>query len=179
MYYHGSKNPDIKELTIDKSNDGYVWLIENFACAVAYAGSGVRFWAVDSSGKPALREVCEDCVKKMYKGVKCYIYCIADQDVGEYERCDYKGRKIIRLTHNVKVTNVIKIDDAYEEIMRLYKDGEIKICFWNDRPETERQEDQKRVKAALCGDMSLKKKERPEDYATLIKLFPDTELKEM
>ena len=180
MYYHGSRNGDIKELTLDKSNDGYVWLIENYAFAVVYGGCSVRFWAANKqNNKPIVREVCEDSLEKMYKGVKCYVYCVDDEDVGEYEQYDYKGRKSIRLKHNVKVKNRIVIEDAYEEIMRLYKAGELEIRFWENRDETERMKDQKNVIDLLCKDMRMNYEKYPEDYAVLVKLFPETKLKEL
>lgn len=180
MYYHGSRNGDIKELTIAKSNDGYVWLIEDYCFAVLYAGSSVRFWACNKdNGRLIIREMCEHGLEKMYKGVKCYIYCIEDENVGEFERYDYKGRKSIRTTHDVKVDKRIVIDDAYDEIMRLYNEGELELQLWDKRDKREREEDQKKVKDLLCKDMRLNYEKYPEDYDVLVRLFPDTALKEL
>lgn len=180
MYYHGSRNGEIKELTLEKSHDGYVWLAEDYCFAVLYAGNSVRFWGINrNNGKLRIRELCENGLEKMYKGVKCYIYCVEDENVGEFERYDYKGRKSIRVQHDVKIDKRIVIDDAYDEIMRLYNEGRLELLLWNERDEKEREEDRQRTLAQLCKDMKENHEKYPEDYATLIKIFPETELKEI
>lgn len=46
-YYHGSRVKNLKKLTLDKSNDGYVWLAESYEFAVMYGANSIRFWKVN------------------------------------------------------------------------------------------------------------------------------------
>ncbi|MBQ8615527.1 MAG: hypothetical protein IJ415_03065, partial [Clostridia bacterium] len=113
-YYHGSPNGNLTKLTTKKSVDGYVWLAEDYCFALMYAANHTRFWAVDKeTGKLIIREVKPNSLELMYKNKPCYIYSV--KNVGEFERYDHKGRKSIRLDHDVEINEKEFIPDAYEK----------------------------------------------------------------
>lgn len=70
-YYHGSRSKDLKRLTLENSNDGYVWLAEQYEFAVLYAGNSLRFWDYNfDTNKLIIREIAENCFERLYKGVE-------------------------------------------------------------------------------------------------------------
>ena len=117
-FYHGTDNPDLKILTTDFANEGYVFLTKSYPFAVLYGGSSVRFWAFNKeTGKLVIREVCEDGLKKMYKGKTFYIYTTEDiEQVEEYEYC---GAKNYKTKQNVKLESKETVVDAYDKIINL------------------------------------------------------------
>ncbi len=93
-YYHGSRNGGLKELSLDKSVDGYVWLAEQYEFAILYGANSTRFWCYNNeTNKLVIREVCEDSLEKMYKGKECYIYSATK--VGDYERLTIWDEKLL------------------------------------------------------------------------------------
>ena len=178
VYYHGSPNGDIKELTTEQSNDGYVWLAEDYSFALLYAGSPIRFWAVDKeTGKLIIREVKPGSLELMYKNKLCYIYSISN--VGDFEQYNFKGRKSIRLNHNVKIENKEVIPDAYDKIMELYKENKLIIRWWNSLTEEEQQVERNNVIKTFKPVMQDEFNRFPEEYKLLTELFEELKLENL
>ena len=165
-YYHGSPNGNLNELTTEKSNDGYIWLAEDFCFALLYAGCPIRFWAVDKeTGKLIIREVKEGSLKLMYKNKPCYIYSFTN--VGEFEQYNHKGRKSIRLSHNLKTENKEYIPDAYEKILELEKQNKLIIRKWNTLTKEEQIAEKQRIIETFKPVMQDEFNRFPEEYELL------------
>ncbi len=176
-YYHGSRVKDLKMLSLDKSNDGYVWLAESYEFAVLYGANAVRFWKVnENNGKLIIREVAENCLEKMYKGKECYIY--SAEDVGEFEQANHLGRKSIKLKHDVNLKLEEHIVDAYDKIMRLYREGRIEIWFWKDYSEDRKRKETDSLIKTFGPVMQDEHDRFPEEYDLLTDLCPELKLKD-
>lgn len=177
-YYHGSPKSDLKELTIERSNDGYVWLAENYEYAVLYGGCPVRFWRVNkTNGKLVIFEVAKDSLLRMYKGKKCYIY--STENVGEFEQFDYIGRKSIRLTHDVEIKLDEVVLDVYEKIIELYNKGIIEIDFWDNYTEEKKTKIRQNIINKFSPAMEIEKRMFPEEYEIITDLIPELKLENL
>ena len=174
-YYHGSPNGNLTELKTQKSNDGYIWLAEDYCFALLYAGNPVRFWAVDKeSGRLIIREVQPNSLELMYKNKPCYIYSISN--VGEFEQYNFKGRKSIRLNYDVKIEEKEFIPDAYEKMLELEKQGILILRRWNDLT-LEQQEDEKASIIRTFKPVMQEEFNRfPDEYKLLTELFEELKL---
>lgn len=174
-YYHGSRNGDLKKLTTEKSNDGYIWLAEDYCFAVLYAGNGVRFWAVDEkTGKLKIREVQPGSLELMYKNKPCYIYSI--ENVGEFEQYNHRGRKSIRLNHDVEIREKEFIPDTYEKIMQLEKEGRLLIDRYCDNTKEQQQKSRENIINTFKPHMQVEHDKFPEEYELLTTLFEELKL---
>lgn len=171
-FYHGSDNPNIKELSMNYANHGAVYLTKRYEIALFYAACSVRFWNYDKENdKLIIREVCKDSLKKMYQGKQCYIY--TTEDIADFEEYKHMGCKNYRTYQNVKLESKETIVDAYEKIMELYNKGELKLCLWEDYNEEQKQKQKERIKSTICSDMVLNYTKYRKDYDILVKLFPE------
>ena len=174
-YYHGSRDGNIKKLTTQKSNDGYVWLAEDYCFVVLYAGNQTRFWAVDeNTGKLIVREVQPGSLELMYKNKPCYIYSV--ENVGDFEQYDRKGRKSIRLNHDVDVAEKEFIPDAYEKITQLEKEGRLIVRRWNTLTLEQQEEEKERIIKVFAPHMQTEFDKFPEEYKLLTTLFEELKL---
>lgn len=139
-YYHGSKNGNLTELTTEKANHNGIYFAEDYCFAVMYAGNGLRFWAVDKpTGKLIVREVGENALELLYKNQPCYIYKVKEEDLGCFNRADFKGRKSVVVTHNVKLSEKEFIPDCLEKLYELEKQCKLIIRRWNELSTEEQQ----------------------------------------
>ena len=172
-YYHGSKNGNLTELMVEKSNDGYVYLTPNYGAAVLYGACPVRFWNWhQTKNKLIIREVAKDGFKTMYKGVSFYIY--STDDIGEHEISNVNGRPAVKMKHDVKLKEKEFVPDAYEKIMELYQKGEIILWFWDKYTEEEKQKCVDGLHKTFNENVMRDEKARfPEEYELLTKLRPE------
>ena len=68
--------------------------------------------------------------------------------------------------------------DAYEKIMELYNAGELELLFWKDASKEYKERTTNDIINRLCADMKLNYTNYRKDYDILVKLFPQTALKE-
>ncbi len=176
-YYHGSRNGNLHELSLAKSNDGYVYLTPDYGAAVLYGACPLRFWNYNlKENKLIIREIAKDGFKTMYKGVPFYIYSTGD--IGEFEECNSRGRKAVRMKHDVKLKEKEFVPDAYEKIMELYKKGEIILWFWDKYTDEEKQICVDSLHKTFNEDVMRDEKARfPEEYQLFIKMRPEMEVK--
>ena len=67
-YYHGSRNGNLTELTVEKSNDGYVYLTPDYSFAVMYGACPLRFWDFHVVKKKLIiREIAKMVLKPCIK----------------------------------------------------------------------------------------------------------------
>lgn len=177
-YYHGSRTKNLKMLTLDKSNDGYVWLAEQYEFAVLYGASPVRFWGFNKqTNKLVIREICESCFEKMYKNKKFYIYSATE--VGEFEQSDHLGRKSIRCKHDVKLNLEETVEDAYKKIMELYTTGKIELRFWGNYTLEEKEKEKNRIIKTFSPVMQEEHDKFPEEYKLLTEMVPELKLENL
>ena len=175
-YYHGSQNGNLTELTVEKSNDGYVYLTPDYSAAVLYGACSLRFWDFDvKANKLIIKEIAKDSFKTMYKGVPFYIY--STDDIGEFEESDVRGRKAFRMKHDVKLKEKEFVPDAYEKIMELYNKGELILHFWDDYTEEEKQQKIESLHRVFTKEVMLDEKTRFRDeYELFIKIRPEMKI---
>ena len=177
-YYHGSRSKDLKRLTLENSNDGYVWLAEQYEFAVLYAGNSLRFWDYNfDTDKLIIREIAENCFERLYKGVECYIY--SAEDVGEYERSDRHGRRSIRCQHDVDLTLYEYIPDVYEKIMQLYREGKIELRFWHNYSPEEQEREKNSIIRKFAPTMQEEHDRFPDEYRLLTSLIPELKIENL
>lgn len=177
-YYHGSRAKNLKKLSLDKSNDGYVWLTEQYEFALLYAGSTIRFWNYNfDTNKLIIREVGEDCFKKLYKGVTCYIYSATD--VGEFENSSHLGRRSIRCKHDVDLTLYEVIPDAYDKIMELYEKGIIELHFWKDYSNEEKENIINSTIKSFAPNIEIEYEKFRDEYELLTSIRPELKLENL
>jgi len=174
-FYHGSDNGNLIKLTVEKSNDGYIYLTPMYPFAVLYAGNSTRFWTFDKEKqKLVIREVCKDSLKKMYKGRKCYIY--STDEISDYEESEYLGRKTFRTKKDVVLKEKEVINDAYDKIMEMYEKGEIILQFWDKLTEEQKQKERDGVVKKFSPHMKEFYLKYRKDYDELTNLFPEMSL---
>ena len=174
-YYHGSRVKGLKKLSLEKSNDGYVWLAEQYEFALMYGANSLRFWDYNNkTQKLIIREIAPNCFEKLYKGRECYIY--SAKDVGEFEQSNHLGRRSIRCKHDVELQLEEYIPDAYEKIMKLYRDGVIELKFWKDYSPEEQSNEIKNLVTKFTPIMQIEFDKFRDEYNLLVDLRPELKL---
>jgi hypothetical protein len=152
MYYHASQVANIKELKPNISNHGIsqiyfsskrentlVYLsnaIEKYCKESAFQYDGIwQKWAsYGFYGSDILRleEYYPNAIYETYKGVSGYIYSMKSLN-------DFKELKDIPNAYvtreMVEVESQEYIEDAYDEIMKMYQEGKIDIVRYEDLPD--------------------------------------------
>lgn len=148
-FYHGSPVRDIKIIQPHRSNHGESWVylstkrentvvylsnaIEKFHKENHLKNEGSFYkWAsygFNKEGILVLEEYYPNATEETYKGVEGFIYCAEDVE-------DYSLQKDIPFaavsSKPIKVTSFEYIPDAYEELLRLEKNGEIIISRYEE-----------------------------------------------
>ncbi|MDC7242883.1 MAG: hypothetical protein PQJ44_02755 [Sphaerochaetaceae bacterium] len=152
MYYHGSKTSGIKELQPNFSMHGekYVYLTTNRAVALVYTVNAIeRFYednklekpeefqpwysyGFDKEKLPVFDEYYPNAVKETYKGKSGFIYiCEEPKDFSNPTNI-YCA---IVTKSSVKTIKEEYIEDVYEEILKLEKQGLCKIRRFEEAKE--------------------------------------------
>lgn len=139
--YHGSDNGNIKKLQPRLSNHGkpLVYLIGNRALAVMYAynpfprPNGFFTYGFDKNGKPYYDEYFDHQLEKLYKGKSGYLYIVDDENLNIKPLNQIQGAYVSEET--ITVGKPIFIDDIYKELLKLEKEGLIKINWFHDAKE--------------------------------------------
>lgn len=167
-YYHGSSNGELTKLTLNKSNDGYIYLTPDYATAVFYGGAPIRFWAWNNqTQKLVVREMCKNCLKKLYKGKSCYVY--ATENVVKFKTDNYKGRPAIKLAHDVTLEEKEFIPDVYKKLLQLERSGELEIFRWKNHTKQQKLNEIEGIKLLINKTDPQK---YPQDWQLLCTLYP-------
>ena len=149
MYYHASRNPDIKILEPRISNHNIpliyfstkrenvlVYLsnaIEKFCKETGFVHNGKwHKWATygfEADGILRIDEYYPNAIEDTYKGVSGYIY-FADNVVGD--SCSINICDAVSTSNPVLVSGVEFVEDAYLEILKAAETGLIKIRRYED-----------------------------------------------
>ena len=140
--YHGSDNGDIKELKpiLSNHNKPYVYLITNKALAVMYAynalprPNGFFTYGFNKDGTPYYDEYFEGQLEKLYKGKSGYLYEFESEKLNVVTLPQIKGAYVSEEV--VKTNTPIFIEDIYEEMLKLEKEGLITINRYNEASES-------------------------------------------
>lgn len=176
-FYHGSRNPNLKELNLEHYS-GKIYLTDKYELAFMYAASPLRFWNFDREiDMVTFREIAKNGFKTQFQGKKAYIYTC---EIEEFE----KDEKNIS-GHNYKVYKPVKlqgspeiIDDCYEKLISLEKQGRVCLERWEDKTDDEQKEAQRKIIEAFSPFMEKDRIEHPEEYKLIITLLPELEIKE-
>lgn len=155
MYYHASKIKDLKVLKPHVSMHGKHWVyfsdkMENVLVYLSNAVEKFIFkkykrplneykkWATygfTQDGIIRLEEYYPNALEDTFKGIKAYIYTVNDlSDVNTIN--DIKN--VFVVTEEIKVDGCIEIEDAYDEILKLEKQGKIAIQRYEETSEKKR-----------------------------------------
>ena len=167
-YYHGSKNGELKQLTLEKSNDGYIYLTSNYAAAVFYGGAPIRFWSWNKQKQIFIvREMCRGGLKKLYKGVSCWLYLT--ENVGEFENDYYMGCPSIKMKHSVDLPEKEFVPDVYKKFLELEKQGQLEIFWWKQHTKQQKEKAVENVKFLISKTDPQK---YPDDWKALQSIYP-------
>lgn len=173
IYYHGTRQNNLKFLDPEKSVDGYAYLTSNLIYAIYFGGAPLTNWDLNKETKKLyIREICKDYLKILYYGVKEFIY-VNDGEITNFEKWDFRGRNSIRTRDNVKVKKFLTTNNVYKKLIDLRDEGKIEIEFWQDMDKDTQNSIYEQNKEALCADIQKTKNEYPELYEVLVKIFPD------
>lgn len=182
--YHGSRNGDLNELTVDfktnrKNEEGKVFLTDSYACAVMYGSCSLRFYCyIEEKDVLVIQEKAPNGLRKMYSGHGCYIYSVDVENAEKYQNHPIKNH-IYTVNENVKLENKEIVEDCYQKLLELEKEKALKIVRWEDLNE----EEQKRCKSNFINKfkphMKLEKQKFPEEYKLLVSLYRELEVEDM
>lgn len=79
IFYHGSKNPDLKLLEKEHSRDGYVYATTDKLVSLTYAARSFPNLFSTQNGEICFFELAPNLFEKMTKGKSCYIYRLEDK----------------------------------------------------------------------------------------------------
>lgn len=175
-YYHGSRNEFLRELTTDHY-DGKLYVTDSYPMAVMYAGCSLRNWKYDRENDLLiLYEVTDKAFEKMYKGRKCYIYTCEIEDAVKDE--GNISNHTFKVNHNVLLNDEKEvIDDVYEKILSLEKEGKIKLYYFSDFSKEEQDIRRQRAINNWKPHMQNEFDNYREEYELLVNLFPELDLK--
>lgn len=175
-YYHGSKNPCLKELTTDHYG-GKLYVTDSYEMALLYAGCSLRSWNYDRENDILyIIEMGKDAFKKMYKGKTCYIYTCdiddASKDNGNISSHTYT------VNHNVILNEEREIiQDVYAKFLELEKDNKIKIIRWEDFSKEEQENRKRKTIERWLPHMENERIKFPDEYKLLIDIIPELKIK--
>ncbi len=137
IFYHGSKNPDLKLLEKNHSRDGFVYATTDKLVALTYAARSFPNLFTTQNGKIYFFELAPNLFEKMTKGKCCYIYTLEDKGfspvVQKNQKCAHQN--CYCTANDVKITSREEITDAYDELLRYQKQGEFIVCRHCDIPD--------------------------------------------
>lgn len=174
-YYHGSRNGNLKELTTSHYG-GKLYVTDSYPMAIMYAGCSLRNWNYDKENDVLiLYEVTDNAFKKMYKGKKCYIYTCDIEDAVKDER--NISNHTFTVSHNVELNEEKEvIEDVFEKILSLEKDGKIKLFYFNDFSKEDQEKRKQRTISIWEPHMQNEYDNYREEYNLLVDLFPELDL---
>ncbi len=132
-FYHGSKLEGLKQLEVNKTNHGSIYLTTSRLVALTYAVRGFPNLFISKDGKEVFLEIKPNLFKNMFDKKKAYIYHV--------ESGNYKVAKTNQQTsrdncyisdRNVKIISCEKIDNAFEELNKYVASGELKLMRFEE-----------------------------------------------
>lgn len=171
MYYHGSNNSDLKLLKLSHSEDNKVYVTSNKLVALVYASREyINLFSMNKETKCVkFFEYKPNLFKTLYKGKVGYIYIVEDKEYKKVEQSDKCSMlDAYCINEDVKIMDLIKIDDVYEELKKYEKSGEFQLIKYEDMDE----------KSISVIKFNLKKvieknKNNSDFYSYIIKYFSD------
>lgn len=136
--YHVSTVPNLKLLEPRVSTHGkaYVYATTNLEFALFFRGTesagdfdgmyGIK------DGIPFFYEAYKGALQRRFEGAKCYIYEV-DPSTFEKNKTSFKGEVV-----SEKPVNIIsckEIDDLYQHLLMLNKNGKMQLHFYEDTKE--------------------------------------------
>lgn len=175
-FYHGTNNPNLKELTIDHYM-GKLYVTDSYKMALMYAACPLRNWNYNKEKDLLiLNEVNENAFNIMYKGKVCYIYTCEVEDAIKDETNISNHTYIVK--HNVTLNKEKEVIlDAYERILELEKTGQIKLNRWENYSDEAKKINKERTINHWKPYMQNELENFPYEYELLIKIFPELEIK--
>ena len=139
-FYHGSKNPNIIELTTNHSKDGFVYATSNRLVALTYAARSFPNLFSSENGKEVFNEIKPNLFRKMVEGKSGFIYTLEDKKFEPITQ-SYKCGHIdcFRIKTNVKVVKKEFIEDFYKEFKKYIKNGEFIVKSYESFSEEKRE----------------------------------------
>lgn len=140
-YYHGSMIADISTLEarskLHNSEETVIYLTDSIPYSLLYIWDSrhnelnskyVTGWIKD--GVVYYEEQFSNQLETFYKGVSGYVYCINESK--NIQRLNNRDG-LFYSTKNVAVAEAIKVDDVYEEMLRLEAEGKFAVLRFNEQ----------------------------------------------
>ena len=129
VLYHVSHVPDLKVLEPKVSSHGkaYVYATSNLPLALLFGsyksmGDFDGTYGVLPDGRPFFYEAYPDAFKRRFVDCSCYIYEVENKGFKE-NKTSFSAEVVNE--HPVQVVKCKKIDNLYEELMKLVKEKKI------------------------------------------------------
>lgn len=147
MFYHGSLNPNITELTTNHSKDGYVYVTSSRLVALTYVARSFPNLFFSKNEKEVFWELKEGLFETMVKGKSGYIYTLEDKLYENIPQNNYCGHQhCLRVKENVKVSDREFVEDVYSELLIYAQKGEFEIIRFETIPEEIREREANRIR---------------------------------
>lgn len=170
QFYHGSREKNLKFLSMQKANHNKIYLTDNYFLALLYAASSIRNWRMQND-KVVFRETAENGFKILYKNQPCFIY--KTEDIYDAEKTEHSSNSVYTVEHDVKLTKCEFIPDVYQKILQEAKAKNIIIERYADYNEQEKESIKKNILQTFTPEIMKAEKERFHDeYKLLLKLYP-------
>ena len=137
IFYHGSPNDNITELSIDYSN-GKIYFTSSRLVALTYLPRAYPNMFRTDKNLEIYEEIVDGLFENATKGQSGYIYTIETDDFFELEQGPTCGHKhCFYSSKNAKILQKEKIEDVYQELLKYIKTGEFKIV----KPDSDRKKE--------------------------------------
>ena len=169
-FFHGSRDENLTELVTTHSR-GKVYLTDSYAFAFLYGACSLRLWGWDEEhDRPIFREVGKDCFKIQFQNAKCYIYeCQTDE---AEKQTNHSSGHVFVLHKNIKVRKIEVIEDAYQKLLQLEKEGKVTCQHWEDYSKEQQKEVAEEFYEQFAPIIEDEKKMFPEEYELMVKICP-------
>lgn len=138
--YHVSTIPDLKILEPHVSTHGkaYVYATSNLYFSLFFGGKescgdfdGIYGLRLDKN-RPYFYEAYEGALERRFDGAVCYIYEV-DPSTFMSGKTSFKGEVVSEKP--VKILNCKKVENLYDFLLKLNKEGKIELHFFEDTEE--------------------------------------------
>ena len=182
ILYHGTQNGQLKELITNyKSNrDGDnvpIYLTDSYECAFMYGASTFRSYSLNKDKDIlVLNEKAPEGFKKLYQGHGCYIFKINIEIPRQVENHPL-GSHVFSYDKNITLNkdDCEYIEDCYEKLLQLEKDGKIILNRWENYTEEEKKQVKGKFLKLVKPILQESKEKFPEDYKIFISFYPELE----
>ena len=183
ILYHGTQDKNLKKLVINHNtgrcgDTENIYLTDSYACAFMYAASTLRAFQFDKQTDTlCVMEKAPNAFEKMYKGHGCLIFKI---EIENPKKVEHPTGHVFSYNKDIVLDkeNCDVIDDCYEKLLELEKEGKVKLQRWTDYTKEEQENVKNNFISRFKPYMEDEKKRFPEEYKLLVSFYPELKVEE-